>query len=350
MFQYHIHPRLLDFIIPAGTSRGVMKQKKSWLIELHDTNTKNTGWGECSIIENLSPDFTNEVYYLNQLNKALSDLRENEFDLASLNNMPSIKFGIETAMISLKSSNPFNLFDTPFSNGDEGILINGLIWMGNIDFMQKQIETKLLQGFSCLKLKIGALRFEDELQIIARIRKKFSPEILEIRVDANGAFSYDSTLVKLAQLSKYHIHSIEQPIKAGNWIEMCSLCANTPIPIALDEELIGTSNKEQKKQLLNTIRPQYIILKPSLLGGFESCTTWIELAEKKGIQWWITSALESNLGLNAIAQYASTFPLKIPQGLGTGSLYSNNIPSPLMVVGEKLMYDQHKKWTLVNQL
>jgi o-succinylbenzoate synthase len=258
-------------------------------------------------------------------------------DYERLRNYPSVLFGIETALLHLKHRTTA-FFDTPFSRGEQGIRINGLIWMGTYDEMFARINEKLKAGFKCVKLKIGAIDFERELALIAYIRQHFSADVLELRVDANGAFSLDDVEQKLAQLAKYQIHSIEQPIKAGQWQAMGNLCRNTPIPIALDEELIGVNAIERKTALLDTIRPQYIILKPSLHGAMRGSDEWISMAEARGIGWWATSALESNVGLNAIAQWVATHNITLPQGLGTGLLFSTNVPMPLKIVGDKLYY------------
>jgi L-alanine-DL-glutamate epimerase-like enolase superfamily enzyme len=249
--------------------------------------------------------------------------------LSELEVFPSILFGIETALLGLK--NKMKLFDTPFTRGEVGMPINGLIWMGSKEFMLQQIEEKLNAGFSCLKMKIGAIDFENELDILSSIRKRFSASEIEFRVDANGAFHPNQALEKLEKLAKFELHSIEQPIKAGQREEMANLCAQTPLPIALDEELIGIVGVENKKRLLDTIKPQYIILKPSLHGGILGSKEWIQLACQQNIPWWMTSALESNVGLNCITQFASTFENALPQGLGTGGLYENNTPSKLQI-------------------
>lgn len=346
MIQTKLHPYVLNFIQPGGTSRGVMTHKKSWIIELTDEETNKKGWGECSIIENLSPDYQNDLAYEKNIQLFLSEISADSINKDLLSLFPSIQFGIETALKSLVSPTPFLLYENDFSLGKEGITINGLIWMGKIDFMKSQIETKLASGSQCLKLKIGAKNLDDELSLLKSIRKTYSSEQLEIRVDANGAFYYDNALAILEKLSKFEIHSIEQPIHAGNWKQMASLCSETPLPIALDEELIGITEKKMKSELLQEIKPHYIILKPSLVGGFTGTSEWIELAKNQNIPWWVTSALESNIGLNAIAQYTASHNTTIPQGLGTGSLYDNNITSPLKVIGDKLHYQVTNNWDL----
>ncbi|GAB5400088.1 MAG: o-succinylbenzoate synthase [Aureisphaera sp.] len=261
-----------------------------------------------------------------------------------LKEFPSIQIGLETAFKSFNASDPFHIFPSQFSDGEQSIPINGLIWMGEAAFMKQQIAERLKSGFTCLKMKIGAIDFDSEIQLLKSIRKEFSPSEIELRVDANGAFSPLEALDKLKYLSEWSIHSIEQPIKQGQWQEMARLCEMTPLPIALDEELIGVFDVEKKSEMLTTIQPQYIILKPSFIGGFQGSDEWISLAENTGIEWWITSALESNVGLNAISQYTFTKSSKLPQGLGTGSLYTNNFPSPLEVSNGKIGYNTQLAW------
>lgn len=325
--QFHYEPFKLSFKRPSGTSRGILTEKIGWIIRITDNQT--TGIGECSIIEGLSPDFTSIKEYEAQL----EDIRKNlDFYLENLTQLtpyPSILFGIESALLDFKNGGKQLYFDTPFTRKECSISINGLIWMGEESFLKEQILEKIDSGYHCLKLKIGALDFQKELEILEFIRTNFDSKQLELRVDANGAFSPNDALSKLHALSAFELHSIEQPIKAGQWHEMKALCQTTPVPIALDEELIGVFTREQKKSLLETIAPQYIILKPSLHGGISGVQEWIELAASRNIPWWMTSALESNIGLNVIAQFASTYPLNIPQGLGTGSLYTSNFESKL---------------------
>ena len=261
-----------------------------------------------------------------------------------LKEFPSIQFGLEQALLSVNAVNSFDLFPSDFSRGKDSIPINGLIWMGNEVFMKDQISEKLEAGFTTLKMKIGAIDFRTELDILQGIRKDYSPSELELRVDANGAFTEKDAMSKLIQLATFDIHSIEQPVKAGQWVLMADLCRESPIPVALDEELIGVLDYEEKTTLLKTINPNYIILKPSLIGGFQGSRDWMALAEELGIGWWITSALESNIGLNAIAQFCYTLNNAMPQGLGTGSLFSNNICSPLFVSHGALYFDPKQKW------
>jgi o-succinylbenzoate synthase len=263
-----------------------------------------------------------------------------------LQEWPSIHFGLEMALLDLKNEGQRIFYPSPFTQGDEAININGLIWMGEADFMQQQIREKLNAGFNCIKLKIGAIDFEQEIKLLKGIRQEFGADQIELRVDANGAFAPHEAMAKLKRLAELELHSIEQPIMAGQWNEMSRLCAETPLPIALDEELIGIFVSKEKERLIDTIRPQYIILKPSLVGGFAGSREWIDLAENRGIPWWITSALESNIGLNAIAQWTHTLKNPMPQGLGTGQLYTNNIPSPLEVSEGKLHFKGNEGWDI----
>ena len=337
MFKTEVIHKQLHFKQPAGTSRGVYTTRSAWYIVLTDTeNPHHYGIGECAPLPALSCDDVPE--YESILKNACRQLKKNaETVLENLKNFPSIRFGVETALAHYQSQS-LQLWHTPFSQGKEGIPINGLIWMGNFDEMYQRIEEKMRQGFRCIKLKIGAIDFDKELELLAHIRKHFTPEQIELRVDANGAFSPSDALEKLKQLSEYQLHSIEQPIRAGQWKEMAKLCDNPPFPIALDEELIGINHLSQKIELLDTIRPQYIILKPSLHGGISGSKEWIDLATERGIGSWVTSALESNIGLNAIAQWTATLQPTLPQGLGTGLLFTDNIDYPLHIEGDCLWY------------
>lgn len=330
----------LNFIRPGGTSRGVLTQKETYLICLEADG--RWGVGEAGLFRGLSAD--DRPDYETRLGDACKALEAGSGGvLEAFREYPSIVFGLEQALRSLKGANPFELFPSRFLDGDP-IPINGLIWMGELPFMQQQIREKIEAGFRCLKLKIGALDFESELRLLREIRRRFGPEDLEIRVDANGAFAVGEALEKLQALSELGLHSIEQPIRAGQPGEMADLCSRTPLPIALDEELIGWYYPEEKASLMEQIRPQYIILKPSLVGGFRGSTEWIQAAEALRIGWWVTSALESNIGLSAIAQWTATLDVHMPQGLGTGSLFSNNFESPLEVSGGQLWYRPEKKW------
>ena len=335
---YQIEERTLHFKQPAGTSRGVYTTRKSWFVHLSDGQRE--GVGECAPLPDLScdarPDYA-EV--LDDFCQALCET--GEIDYEAMRTYPSMLFGLETALLGMKSEgvNSEKLFDTAFSRGEVGIPINGLVWMGNYDEMLQRMEEKLEKGFRCVKLKIGAIDFDQELDLVKRIRNRFSFHEVELRLDANGAFPYEEALYKLELLSQYAIHSIEQPIRQGQWAYMAELCRESPLPIALDEELIGVNDPEMKHHMLNIIKPRYIILKPSLHGGMQGCREWIDTARDMGIGSWITSALESNVGLNAIAQFASDVygdNIQMPQGLGTGQLFTDNIPMPLEVRGDKL--------------
>ena len=330
MYNIQITPRLLHFKQPAGTSRGVYNTRKVWYIEISSMeNPSIKGIGECAPLPNLSCDDVPQ--YEEVLQQACSRVaREGNIPTESLRNYPSILFGLETALRHYETGS-LALWDTPFSRGEAGIPINGLIWMGNFEEMYRQIEAKMEAGYRCIKLKIGAIDFDAELTLLKHIRSRFSVKDIELRVDANGAFSPAEAMHKLDALSKLDLHSIEQPIRAGQWEEMARLTARTPLPIALDEELIGHNTPEIKKELLSAIRPQYIILKPSLHGGICGSNEWIAEAEKQNIGWWVTSALESNIGLNAIAQWCATLHNALPQGLGTGQLFTDNIDLPLEI-------------------
>lgn len=329
--------KVFEFKRPSGTSRGVLTQKKAWFITVWErNNSKVKGVGECSVIPGLSPDYENDDAYEAKIKDVIKDVDYFSMNIEELKDFPSIYFGLEMALLDLQNGGKGVFYDTPFTQGVESLPINGLIWMGEEDFMQSQIEQKLKEGFSCIKMKIGAIDFEKELEIIAGIRKQASAQEITLRVDANGAFTPEDAPEKLKRLSAFELHSIEQPIRQGQIEEMHSLCEQNILPIALDEELIGVHDYEEKKQLLDKIQPQYIILKPSLIGGFKGSKEWIELAEERNIPWWITSALESNVGLDAIAQFTSTYDITLPQGLGTGALYTNNTPSALIVENGEL--------------
>ena len=336
---YQIEERTLHFKQPAGTSRGVYTTRKIWLVHLSDG--ERTGVGECAPLPDLSCDARPD--YAKVLDKFCAEFcrwQDSQGDCPlceSLHPYPSMLFGLETALLNLQHGD--RLFDTAFSRSEVGIPINGLVWMGNYEEMLQRLEEKLEKGFRCVKLKIGAIDFEQELDLIKKIRERFSFHEVELRVDANGAFPYEEALYKLELLSQYNIHSIEQPIKAGQWAYMAELCRESPLPIALDEELIGVNDPEMKAHMLHIIKPRYIILKPSLHGGMMGCREWINIARDMGIGSWITSALESNIGLNAIAQFASDVygdHITMPQGLGTGQLFTDNIPMPLEIRGDQL--------------
>lgn len=337
MYNIEIVPRQLHFKQPAGTSRGTYTTRNVWYLHLtSDRYPGRVGVGECAPLPQLSCD--DIPGYAGELSRICRRVEEDgSFDAEQLRSYPSILFGLETAFRHLQTGSTA-LWDTPFSRGEAGIAINGLIWMGDYQKMLAQIEAKLSIGFRCIKLKIGAIYFEEELELLRFIRSHFSAKEIELRVDANGAFMPTDAMDKLNRLAELDLHSIEQPIRAGQWEELARLTATTPLPIALDEELIGVNNPEDKKRLLDIIRPQYIILKPSLHGGITGGNEWICEAEKRNIGWWITSALESNIGLNAIAQWCATFQNPLPQGLGTGALFTDNIEMPLEVRKDCLWY------------
>lgn len=327
-------PYELIFKRPAGTSRGILNTKRTYLLTVEDENL--TVIGECPFFKGLSYD--NEENYEKKLQWVCENIENGkDFLWTECKEFPSIQFGIEQVFRQLETQKKDLFFETDFYKGTQGIQTNGLIWMGNVDFMKEQIQTKLSQNYKCIKLKIG-VNWEEERKVIAKLRSAFPAEQLELRVDANGAFSFEQAKTVLQQLAELQIHSIEQPIKAGQETVMAELCAQTPTPIALDEELIGKISLTQKKETLEKINPQYIILKPALVGGWKGSEQWIQLAEEQNIGWWITSALESNIGLNAIAQWTSTLNNPMPQGLGTGSLFTNNFESFLTVEGQKLFY------------
>jgi len=333
---------ILNFKNPSGTSRGILTQKETWFIVIQQNG--KSGVGECGILRGLSVDDRND--YEEKLKWTCQNIHLGKDILWSeLLEFPSIQFGMETAFCSLEAkNNPFEIFESDFTKGKKNIPINGLIWMGEREFMKEQIEQKIAEGFRCIKLKIGAIDFEKELDLLRFIRTNFDENQIEIRVDANGALNKSNALFKLIQLSEYKPHSIEQPIARNQPDIMAYLCENAPFPIALDEELIGVFSEEKREELVQKIRPHYIVLKPSLVGGFKGTKQWISLAKKYNIGWWITSALESNIGLNAIAQFTFLQNNSLPQGLGTGGLYTNNFQSPLVVRNSELCYDVSKKW------
>jgi o-succinylbenzoate synthase len=349
MIRIGISKYSLHFRKPAGTSRGILYSKPSWFVIMKDTlEPEKVGYGECSIIPGLSYDDRSG------LEKELSRLSGCTWpDIGSLqewlsgpvlHEWPSIRFGLETALTDLVNPGQGILFPGAFTSAKMRLPINGLIWMGNKSYMMDQLNQKLEEGWNCIKIKIGAIDFNDELALIRHIRHRFTPEELTLRVDANGAFPAGEARVFLDRLEPFGIHSIEQPIAAGQQEEMAKLCRSTPIPIALDEELIGLRTQNEKRSMLEVIRPQYIVLKPSLTGGLASSEEWIEAASSIGAGYWITSALESNIGLNAIAQWTAKLSVQGHQGLGTGSLYTNNIPSPLRVTPGFLQFDPNESW------
>ena len=334
MMKADIEERVLHFKQPAGTSRGVYTERRVWLVTVSDGSA--VGVGECAPLPDLSCDARAD--YGDVLRGFCDQLEQmGQIDYEAMRDYPSMLFGLETALLEVKSGK--RLFDTAFSRGEVGIPINGLVWMGNSDEMLRRMEEKLEQGFRCVKLKIGAIDFDQELDLVKRIRERFSFHEVELRLDANGAFPYEEALYKLELLSQYAIHSIEQPIRQGQWAYMAELCRESPLPIALDEELIGVNDREMKSHLLNVIKPAYIVLKPSLHGGMAGCREWIDAARQHDVGTWITSALESNVGLNAIAQFCSVVygdHITMPQGLGTGQLFTDNIAMPLEIRGDQL--------------
>lgn len=324
---------LLQFKRPSGTSRGVLLDKETFILEISENGKK--GIGECAIFRGLSfddrPDYEQKLKWLCENIEQNPDILKEE-----LKEFPSLWFGYEQAMQNLKHGDHL-YFPSEFTEGKSAITINGLIWMGDVAYMEEQIQEKLEKGFHCIKLKIG-VDWKSEHVVLQELRQKFSKDQLELRVDANGGFTKEEAVIVLQQLADLNIHSIEQPIKAGNWTDMAELCAQTPTPIALDEELIGITDADEKIRLMEAIKPQYIILKPALVGGFAGSDEWISLADSQNIGWWITSALESNIGLNAIAQYTFTKKSPMPQGLGTGALFTNNFESSLDLRNELLWF------------
>lgn len=332
---------VLNFKRPGGTSRGVLHTKETWFIILKSED--KIGIGETGLFRGLSVDDVPSyeatlAWVCEHINTGLEAL------LKATKEFPSIQFGLEQAFLSLESESPFELFPSEFTTGKKAININGLVWMGDASFMKSQLKEKLKSGFTTLKLKIGAIDFNTEIALLKSIRKEFTANEIELRVDANGGFLPKEALEKLKRLSELQIHSIEQPIKPKQIDEMAALCEASPLPIALDEELIGVFTAEDKRSLIETIQPPYIILKPSLIGGIAGTNEWIRFAEASGTQWWMTSALESNIGLNAIAQFTYSLKVTIPQGLGTGGLFTNNFKSPLEVHRGSLLYRSDTKW------
>lgn len=333
--------KLLHFLQPAGTSRGVYNTRLSFYLKLtSDEQPDVVGVGECATLPDLSCDAMPPNEYERKLRTFCDEYeRTGVIDYEAMRPYPSMLFGLETAVAQFNAKGSLNFFDTPFGRGEEGIPINGLVWMGTFEEMFERLEAKLKAGFHCIKIKIGAIDFNRELQLIRHIRSTFSRNNVELRVDANGGFTPEEALSRMEALVQYDIHSIEQPIKQNQWTEMARLCAATPLPIGLDEELIGVNERQKKIELLDTIRPQYIVLKPSLHGGMVGTEEWIQLARERSIGSWITSALESNVGLNAIAQLTANIygsNIRHAQGLGTGQLFADNIEIPLKVVGDKL--------------
>lgn len=338
-------PYTLNFITPGGTSRGVMTTKDTYFIKLWDeTNPEVYGIGECALFKGLSAE--DDEHYEDKLRELCKNVEIGE--PTDLSGHSSIQFGFESAILDFSNGGKRICYPTPFTEGKYRIPINGLVWMGKKDEMISRIDEKVAAGFHTIKLKIGAIDFSQEIEMIEYVRTRYSEKELEIRVDANGGFSPENVMQRLDALSKHRIHSIEQPIKAGQWDKMAEICNNSPIPIALDEELIGITNPMVMMELLRTIRPHYIIHKPSLMGGMTGSLEWLKMAAQFQIGGWVTSALESNIGLNALAQWVTTLQPKIPQGLGTGMVFSNNIPSPLRQKEDYLTYNNSISWQIPN--
>lgn len=329
-------PYLLKFKEPGGTSRGVLTEKPTFLIKIYDERDPSSfGIGEAAVFPGLSPEADGSyVWKLTELLANIAIGRETDLSRHS-----SIQFGLEQAILDFSNGCRGIYYPSEFTEGARSIEINGLVWMGDFDKMMQRIEEKISEGFKCIKLKIGAINWDKELEMVRTIRKDYDENQLMIRVDANGGFEYEECYDKLCALADFGVHSIEQPIKAGRPELMAKLCKKTPLPIALDEELIGKGSEEERIETLDFINPQFIILKPALCGGFSGSSQWIEEAEKRGIGWWITSALESNVGLDAIAQFTAAINAKGPQGLGTGNLFTNNFITPISLEGDQLRYD-----------
>lgn len=332
---------ILKFKQPAGTSRGILTEKETYFLKLEDEEMPGVvGIGECALFRGLS--FDDKPEYEEKLGVLCQRINNNE--PSDLSDYPSMMFGLETAINDFVNGGKHNPFPSEFTEGKSSIPINGLVWMGNFEEMKERIDEKIKAGFTTIKLKVGAIDFESELNLVKYIRCVFPPEVLTIRLDANGGFTPENALSKLEEFAKYGIHSIEQPIKAGQWKEMQRICKDSPINIALDEELIGIIDSKEKAEMLEEIKPDFIILKPSLIGGFSGAESWMQIASMKGVGGWITSALESNVGLNAIAQWTAKMGAEMPQGLGTGALFTNNIDSPLEQKGDSLYFNANKSW------
>ncbi len=332
-------PYILKFKRPAGTSRGTYTEKPTCYLKLFDqAYPEKYAVGEAAIFPGLSPEADERFFY--KIMELVANVRIGK--ATDLSRFPSLQFGMEQCFRDYAGGCRGLYYPSAFTEGKKEIVINGLIWMGDYDRMLQQIEEKLTLGFSCIKLKIGAIDWKSEVDLISHIREHYSPEEIEIRVDANGAFDMDSALPRLKRLADLGVHSIEQPIKAGNPQLMEFLCRVSPLPIALDEELIGKYTEEEKARTLDEIQPQFIVIKPTLTGGYSGAEEWIRLAQERNIGWWITSCLESNIGLNALAQWVATLDNSLPQGLGTGNLYVENPETPIYLEGDKLRYNPEK--------
>lgn len=340
--------KVLHFSFDARTSRGRMKDKTSWIVKVWDTSSPSEfGLGECGPLPGLSTDDKPE--YEGVLKESLTKISQHRSDLKAISayvppGFSSIRFGIETALLDLANGGNRVIYDNSFIKGTP-IPSNGLVWMGDTDLMLQQASINISKGYRCIKIKVGGLNFDKECDILHYIRSKYFRENITIRLDANGAFKSNEALYKLNELARFNIHSIEQPVKPGE-VEMEEICRKSPIPIALDEEIIGIESSDEKQKILKAIKPQFIILKPTLHGGLVSCAEWIDLAEQTEVGWWITSALESNIGLNAICQFAANYKIKIPQGLGTGQLYEDNFESPLTTANGEIYFDEKQSWNL----
>lgn len=337
----HFKKYILHFKKPGGTSRGVLHDKETYF--LFAEKNGRIAIGECNRFTRLSYD--DRPGYEEKLQEVCRQLENHEENiLPELSEWPSIQFGVETLLKDLKNGCNQIIYPEAFLRKQFSVPINGLIWMGKREEMYRQIVQKLEEGFTSVKLKIGAIDFEAELELIRFIRRQFSQKEVEIRLDANGAFQFEEAKEKLNTLSVLDISYIEQPIRAGQWQEMAALCESSPIKIALDEELIGKIHREDKEKMIATVLPKFLILKPALIGGFNGSDEWKALIKKYQGDWIITSALESNIGLNAIAQYSAKDAPTAAQGLGTGQLFTNNIPSPYSVNADGLHYHSNKNW------
>lgn len=338
MLRAEYYPYTLHFRRPATTSRDTLHHRLTYYLKVWDEDSPLTyGLGECALFKGLGDD--DRPDYEERLARLCRDINDNP-----MSEYTSQRFGLEMALRDLANGGRRILWPGAWTAGEYGIKINGLIWMGNAEEMRARIDEKLAAGFDCLKLKIGGINFDREVELLDYIRRHFSPDRLEIRLDANGSFTPDNAMSRLERLASYHIHSIEQPLAPRQWHDMARICRESPIPIALDEELIGVHDDRFRSELLDDLHPAYIILKPSLCGGFSDADRWIAAAGEHGVGWWATSALESNVGLNAIAQWAASHSPVMPQGLGTGGLYTNNIPSPLFLKSDRLYYDPAESW------
>jgi len=346
MLQASFSQRTFHFKQPAGTSRGQLYERKCWYIWIwHDHAPEVKGVGECSPLQGLSIDNPNAMQ--SELHSLCAQINDYPNWLQQRGKFfPSIRFGLETALDDLTHGGERIFQPNEFTSGKRGIPINGLIWMGSPDFMLEQIKEKIAAGYRCIKIKIGAIEFGKELELLQYIRSEYDEHTIEIRVDANGAFAPAEAPARLRALARLRIHSIEQPIRWGQPGVMERLCAESPVAVALDEELIGIQSLSAKKKLLTRIKPHYLVLKPGLLGGMEATTQWADLADNLGISWWVTSALESNVGLNAIAQWTFSNAGSTHQGLGTGQLFTKNLTSPLNLKGERLFYNPETRWNL----